>query len=33
MSRKSTQRFCGGDMREIKQLKHGKRIWKIATCF
>jgi len=25
--------FCDNDMREYKDLKHGKRILEIATCF
>jgi len=33
MSRKSVQRFCGCDMREIKELKRVKRILEIATRF
>jgi len=31
MSRKSVQRLCDNDMRKMKDLKRGKRIWKIAT--
>jgi len=33
MSRRSVQRFCDYDMREIKELKRVKRILEIATRF
>ncbi|MFT4184613.1 MAG: hypothetical protein QM636_22150 [Rhizobium sp.] len=33
MSRKSAQRFCANDMRNIKELKREKRMRRIATRF